>query len=132
MTKWVGRLPKYNSPEEMQLVINKYFKECEETGEVPTVTGLCYVLGLDRKCLQSYENMLENDRFKRFDNTVKAEFVNSIKGAKRYIENCYEQALFNKNSTVGAIFTLKNNYGYVDKTEQVVENKTISVELDDE
>ena len=76
--------------------------------------------------------MLETDRFKRFDNTVKVGFVNTIKKAKKYIEMNYEQALFSKNSTVGAIFTLKNNYGYVDKTEQVVENKTISVELDDE
>ena len=43
----------------------------------------------------------------------------------------YEQALFDKSKTVGAIFTLKNNYGYVDKTEQVIENKTIDIDLKD-
>ena len=132
MTKWIGRPAKYNNPEEMQVLIDKYFEECQRTGEVPTVTGLCYVLDLERKSLLDYEKMLETDRFKRFDNTVKVGFVNTIKKAKKYIEMNYEQALFSKNSAVGAIFTLKNNYGYVDKTEQVVENKTISVELDGE
>lgn len=131
MIKWNGRPAKYNSPEEMQALIDKYFEECEEKGEVPTVTGLCYALDLDRKCLLSYERMLENDRFKRFDDTVKVGFVHAIKKAKKYIEMNYEKALFNKNSAVGAIFTLKNNYGYVDKTETVVENKTISVELEE-
>ena len=132
MTKWNGRPAKYNNPEEMQVLIDKYFEECQQTGGVPTVTGLCYVLDLERKSLLDYEKMLETDRFKRFDNAVKVGFVNTIKKAKKYIEMNYEQALFSKNSAVGAIFTLKNNYGYVDKTEQVVENKTISVELDDE
>ena len=131
MIKYNGRPAKYNKPEEMEALIEKYFKECQEENEIPTVTGLCYTLDLERKSLLDYEKMLETDRFKRFDEDTKVGFVNAIKKAKKFIEMNYEKALFQQGKTVGAIFTLKNNYGYVDKTETVVENKTISVELED-
>lgn len=57
--------------------------------------------------------------------------INSIKRAKQRVESEYEQALFNKNSAVGAIFTLKNNYKWVDKQEVEQTNKTIEVTLED-
>ena len=131
--KYRGRPAKYNSPEEMQVIIDKYFNECEETGEVPCVTGLAYVLGLERKTLLTYENMLNNDRFNRFDDDVKREFVNTIKRAKDYIQYGYENRMLSgKTNTIASIFTLKNNYGWVDKQEIEQTNKTIEVNLEDE
>ena len=62
---------------------------------------------------------------------MKVKYIDTIKRAKARIESGYEQALFNKNSAVGAIFTLKNNYKWVDKQEIVQENRDIKVELTD-
>ena len=129
--KYRGGPVKFDDPEEMQKIIERYFLECSKTKEVPTVTGLAYALGTNRQMLLRYENAEECDWLKRFDRSVKAEFRDTIKRAKAFIESRYEQALFQQGKTVGAIFTLKNNYGYVDKTEQVVENKTIDVNITD-
>ncbi|NFN94919.1 hypothetical protein FDB28_12655 [Clostridium botulinum] len=129
--KWVGRPAKYDNPEEMQNIINEYFKECEKSEEIPTVTGLAFSLDIDRNTLLRYENNQENDWLKNFDDSVKAEFSRTIKRAKRYIESNYENALFSNGKTVGAIFTLKNNYHWVDKQEIEQTNKTITVELED-
>jgi hypothetical protein len=52
----------------------------------------------------------------------KDEFIGTIKAAKLRIENAIEQRLFFQNAT-GSIFNLKNNYGWVDKTEQDVTSK---------
>lgn len=129
--KYRGRPAKYEKPEDMQKIIEDYFKECSSTGEVPTVTGLAYVLDMNRQDLLNYEKCFECDRLKQYDDSVRQGFVDTIKEAKRFIESRYEQALFQQGKTVGAIFTLKNNYGYVDKTEQTIENKNIVVELED-
>ena len=130
--KYTGRPPKYNSPEEMQKIINDYFDECGSTGEVPTVSGLAYALDLERKSLLDYEKCLETDRFKRFPYDVRVAFVNTIKRAKKFIEMNYAQALFDRSKAVGAIFTLKNNYGYADKQEIVQTSRVIDVTLSDD
>ena len=123
---------KFGSPEEMQKLIDLYFEDCIEEKEVPTVTGLCVYLDTDRNTLLRYEKNDEKDWLKGFDEDVKAEFRRTIKKAKARIESGYEQALFQQGKTVGAIFTLKNNYNYVDKTEQVVEQKEINIGLSDD
>ncbi|WP_317050724.1 terminase small subunit, partial [Clostridium neonatale] len=56
MIKYRGRPAKYEDPKEMQRVIQEYFDECCDNKECPTVTGLAYVLGTDRKTLLRYEN----------------------------------------------------------------------------
>lgn len=132
MIKWNGRPPKYNKPEEMQVLIDEYFAECEAKEIIPTITGLAYTLDLTRESLLDYEKCLETDRFKRFDLDVKRGFVDTIKRAKKYIQMQYENALYQQGKTVGAIFTLKNNYGWVDKKEVEQTSKTITVELDEE
>lgn len=122
----------FESPEQLEALIDLYFKDCKEENEVPTVTGLCVYLGTDRATLMRYEKNDEYNWLKGFDDNVRAEFRNTIKKAKQRIEACYEQALFQPGKTIGAIFTLKNNYGYVDKTEQVVENKTITIGIEED
>ena len=129
--KYSGRPAKYESPEEMQKIIDEYFEGCNKTKEVPTVTGLAYVLDVDRKTLIRYENNQEEQWLKNYDDSVRSEFSHTIKRAKRYIENNYEQALFQQGKTIGAIFTLKNNYNYVDKQEVEQTNRTITVELEE-
>ena len=131
--KYRGRPAKYENPEDMQKIIVEYFNECGKEGKNPTVSGLGYVLGLSRRQILEYENCIDNDDvFKRFDDTVKIGFRNTIKDAKRFIESCLEDKLVNGTTTpIGLIFALKNNYGWVDKQEIKQTTQSIDVELKD-
>lgn len=130
--KWKTKPGKYENAKQMQKIIDKYFEECEESGEVPTITGLAYTLDLDRQGVLDYQNCLETGKLKSLDDSVKAEISDTIKRAKKYVESCYEKALFTNGKTIGAIFTLKNNYKWQDKQEIETTNKTISIGLADD
>lgn len=71
-----------------------------------TVTGLAVALDTTRDLLLDYEKKPEN-----------ADFSDTIKKAKQIIQNYAEEYLFNGKNATGAIFNLKNNYGWVDRTE---------------
>ena len=96
-----GRPPKYETPQEMQASIDRYFAE----EDVPTVTGLALALGFDsRRSLLNYE--------------IKDEFLPTIKKAKMRIESGYEKELISRNGSVtGLIFNLKNNFNWKDAQE---------------
>ena len=110
--KQAGRPPLYSNPEEMQIKIDEYFKDCPDKKQVftkngifempcPTLTGLALYLGFcDRRSMYEYEN--------------KPEFTHTIKKARSRMEIVYEQLLQYGNS--GAIFALKN-LGWKDKQE---------------
>ena len=130
--KYRGRPPKYESPEEMQKDITKYFNECDKEGKKPTMSGLAYWLGMSRTTLLRYEEACKDKNLCTFEYNVRAEFSSTIKDAKRFIESCLDDKLINGTSTpIGVIFALKNNYGWVDKQEVVQTNKEIKVELED-
>jgi len=112
-----GRPPVFNSPEELQSKIDEYFLsgrncrkiEVKQGGEVSvielpiiTITGLCIFLGFESR--QSF-----------YDYESKPEYSYTIKRARTFIENNYEE-LLQVGNTTGAIFALKN-FGWVDKSE---------------
>ena len=111
-----GRPPKYKTPEEMQIDIDDYFRtdafieQGETTIFAPTVTGLAYHLGMSRQALLGYEQ--------------KDEFLVTLKRAKDRIAIALEQKLYGQTVT-GVIFNLKNNFGWVDKTESKVTTKEV-------
>lgn len=104
----VGRPVKYETPEEMQKLVDEYFEKGAyvEVGDKmefrPTVTGLALALDLTREGLCSYSG--------------KKEFSDTVKKAKARVELAIEQKLYG-NSVAGLIFNLKNNFGWKDKTE---------------
>lgn len=125
-----GRPLKFKTPEELGKRIEEYFEYAKENKEVPTVSGLAWFLDTNRQTLLNYQE--ENcELFKSVEDDVKVKFFDTIKRAKARIEAGYEQTLFNKNSAVGGIFTLKNNYGWVDKQEIKQTTDTIEVTLED-
>ena len=69
--KYRGRPAKYERPEDMQKLIVEYFNECDKEGKKPTVTGLGYVLGLDRKTLLRYEDSIALELNQSKDNCIK-------------------------------------------------------------
>lgn len=120
----VGRPPKYENKEQIEGLIEDYFKKCEgeilkdDEGEIvfdkfgrpvivgekpPTVTGLALALGFtNRLSLLNYQG--------------KKEFVNTITRAKSMVEAYAEERLFDRDGSNGARFSLVNNFrGWADK-----------------
>jgi len=98
----VGRPVKFESPEELQKLIQKYLDDTDE-GRL-TLSWLCIACWTNKDTLWDYEK--------------KEEFRAIIKEAKMHIENSYEISL-RENGRTGDIFALKN-FWWKDKSE--VEN----------
>lgn len=119
-----GREKQWNTPEDLQKDIDKYFSECDNnttkvydkkqqtivelTMPIPyTIEGLCDVLDCDRMTLLNYEKR------KGYE-----EFFYTIKKAKNKIQrNKIERGLTGESNPAVTIFDLKNNHNYNDKTE---------------
>lgn len=128
-----GQPRKFSTPEELEEYINNFWNWCEEKGKRPTVTRLAVYLDTNRQTLINYQNADNlDDRFVGCSKEEKRRYVDAIKRAKAIIESEYEDALFNRGETVGAIFTLKNNYDWKDKQEIVNTNNNIEITLEDE
>lgn len=135
-----GRPPKYSDPEEMQHIIDLYFLACRvhTTGKtelledlnnddlqvindiddvVPTISGLAYTLGMSTEALRNYQD--------------KEGFLATVKRAKQRVEMSLEQRLAG-TAVTGSIFSLKNNFGWKDKTEvDTTSSVTINMPDDD-
>ena len=98
----MARPLKYKTPQQMEKVIGAYF----EAAERPTMAGLCVAL---RICKQSLSNYYEREGF--------AEIIDF---ARLRVEAKVEEILLYDKAGAGAIFWLKNNAGWSDKTEQDV------------
>jgi len=108
-----GRPPKFNTAEEMQLVIMEYFAECNDAVLSPTMSGLAMRLNMGRQTLVDYSK--------------KDVFWDTIKKARQYVESCNENMLIHKKtSPIGNIFNLKNNFGWRDDKQIIVEHKNIA------
>lgn len=95
-----GRPPVFESPDKLQEMVDQYFAKVNEDKTRPTITGLCLALGFESR--QSF-----------YDYEKREGFSYTIKRARMWIENAYEQLLTSGYAT-GAIFALKN-FGWSDK-----------------
>ena len=100
-------------------VLTKHGEEVFYQTRPFTVTGLALALDTCREVLLNYEKNPENDQFS-----------DTIKRAKQRIHNYAEEFLFNGKNATGAIFNLKNNWGYVDRTETDITSKNKSIAPD--
>lgn len=124
-----GQPAKYKTVEELQAAIDEYFRLCDEhtktikpskgkkytvADPLPyTMTGLTIALGFEsRTSLVDYKG--------RGD-----EYSNTIKKARLRVEESIEQRMLKSNGVVaGVIFNAKNNFGWRDKTETEITDKT--------
>lgn len=124
--KRLGAPPYYDSPEAMQARIDAYFEACDTqcdsdgkpTPAPYTVPDLALALGFSsRQSLLEYQG--------------KPDFGDTVKMAKLRIEGQRNRNMVaGKGNPVGAIFDLKNNFGWIDaQTVQVQQH--LSVELVD-
>lgn len=127
-----GRPLKFQSVEELQQKIDAYFVSCwsqkydkngqpiySKEGEPVmeltkpyTVSGLAVFLDTSRETLMDYEN--ENHEVNQ---ELEKQFSDTIKRAKQMCYAYTEEQLFIGKNPTGAIFSLKNNYGWTDKTD---------------
>ena len=131
--KFYGLFKKYQTVKEVQDIIEQYFTECEKQQKYPTITGLACALGVDRHVVVDYKNICESDKFKTIPEDMKAEVQSLIRQAYIYVESKYEDRLLNDGrSPIGTIFSLKNNFKWVDRQEIVKTDNTINVDIVDE
>jgi hypothetical protein len=110
-----GRPLKFKNEKELQKKIDAWLKSCKKEKRPLTITGLALALDTGRNVLIDYGN--------------REEFSNTIKKAKLICENYAEETLFLGKNVVGAIFNLKNNYGWKEKQE-IEHNGGVFVNLD--
>ncbi len=111
-----GTTKRYNNTKDLQEAIIKYFEFCETNKKHLTMTGLAIALGFrSRSSLVNYE---KEDGY---------EFAyDVIQYAKMRIEEYTEQRLHDQRTNiVGAIFSLKNNWGWADKQEIKMDSRTL-------
>jgi hypothetical protein len=108
-----GGKPANFSPEELDKRIEDYFNWVDDfNANLPegekkkpyTLSGICVYLDVYKEMLWEYSK--------------KPEYSNTVKKAKQRVEqNVEEGSLNGKWNTIGAIFNLKNNFGWTDKVE---------------
>lgn len=130
-----GCPPKYKTKEEMQEVIDQYFRDCEgrpyimddgeplrdKYGDVilldqhpPTVTGLALALGFtSRQALLNYK--------------AKKEFVDTVTRAKTKCEEYAERRLYDRDGAKGAEFSLKYNFKWAQEKDKEKDEESHAV-----
>jgi hypothetical protein len=115
-----GRPVAFKTVEEMQVKIDKYFDHCDNRIRVIydnktdtdktifdpapyTMAGLARALEISRETLVDY--------------SYKDKFSDAIKKARMKVHEDVETRLMEGRAQTGAIFSLKNNFGWQDKKE---------------
>jgi len=97
---------KYDTPEELQEAVDRYFDE----NKIHTMSGLAVHLGLTRMSLVNY---------RRYDEKFNA----ILEEAKAKVEVYWETQLVTPKIAHGVIFALKNNFGWRDQLDIDSDNK---------
>ena len=108
----IGRPLKFQAVEDLEQGIDAYFAQCEADKRPYTMSGLAYALGTTRQTLLTYEG----ERTGR--QSPGERYVHAVKRARARVEQSIEERLLGKEChPVGAIFNLKNNFGWKDTQE---------------
>jgi len=120
-----GKINK-NDPDMVKQRIHDYFELCLTNNMHPTLSELAFSFGIDRQTLLNWVNGGTGSDFNDISKTY-------IKQAYSMLSGELEQYMMqNKTNIVGAIFLAKNNYGYKDQTETVVQTITTSKKAEEQ
>ena len=118
----VGKPRKLPEVDKIEGMLDKYFNDCIEQKKAPTKSGLAYSLGLLDTCsidlaiTRAKEQRLpEKPTEQQIERYYSDRLISlHLKRAMLRIEDYLQNALLTNGKSVGAIFTLKNHYGYKD------------------
>ena len=120
-----GGVRKLTNVERVQTIVDTYVRECREQDKPMTRPGLALALGVDTETLTRYvgESTGRDARpSSDLDGEIRLITVGDVlKKAVITIEDDLAQRAIARNSA-GAMFALKNWYGYADKQETTVVN----------
>ncbi len=151
--KHAGRPLKFATVQMLQQKVDEYFGDCDPhiakqqmpvkkadgtqywaevevmTDQKPyTVTGLALALETSRKTLIDYESGKYDDP--DLDEEVTKQFSNTITRAKLKCHGFAEQHLYTGKTPAGAMFSLKNNFGWVDESKVANTLEFVESDLD--
>lgn len=117
MANKMGRPLTFKSVEELEEQIKKYVERCELKEKPMTMSGLACWLNISRQTLVNY--------------SYKEDFFDTINTARLMIQaDMEERALGGESNATVTIFSLKNNFGWVDKIETENKNTNVNQNLD--
>lgn len=106
-----GHKDKWSSVKELENAVNAYFANADAKDEPYLITGLCLALECSRECLLEWDK--DTGKYPKPEKAVQI-----IRHAKLKCQNYAEKMLMSgKLNPTGAIFNLKNNYRWKDKSE---------------
>lgn len=134
----VGRPFKFTDPDQLEKEIQKYIDGCftqkidmfgnpvflkDKDGKKTdnqvmvqtkpfTITGLAVFLDTSRETLLQYE---DPEHFDGIEPEIASKLIDTIKKAKDMIHAYAEEFLYSGKNPTGAIFNLKNNWGWTDE-----------------
>lgn len=109
----VGRKLRF-TPTTLRNAVNKYFKWCEDSDEIPSIKGLTIYLKIYKDTFYKYMN--------------RPEFSDILEHARLIISNWVETDIYNtKGIAAGKIAYVKNVHGWTDKIEST--NTEVRVDL---
>lgn len=129
-SKYIGIIMQFNNlpvvdlhdSEQVRDRINLFFNMCFENDFKPTVASYAASLGCNRKELWAL--IAQPEYGQRNYNNLPTLTYDYIKKGYSSLEQLWESYMQNgKINPVSGIFLGKNNFGYVDKTEHVIEPK---------
>ncbi len=105
----------FKSPELFKAKCEGYFMECDNTSQPYTITGLALYLNCSKMTINNYEK--ERNNYLEKLNVDTGEYAEVVEWARLKCENYAEKRLYGDKQVQGAIFNLKNNYGWQEKQE---------------
>jgi hypothetical protein len=112
LARWDLENMRKQTPEEIEQRVNDFFDWCKVHGEPITMSGVAMVIGVDTTVMREYN---EDDAY-----------LQVIKKSRQKVENYMERHLFSGKNPIGAIFLLKNHFGYKDRQDINITTETIS------
>lgn len=121
---------KFKNPDELRNKIEECKLFCKENDKPFTLERLCWFIGISQPTIINILKSKDMDNKYTRDLTIdeKKEIIEILEDTYSYTLMEIVDMSLNKNSQVGAIFNLKNNWNYVDK--QVIESNNTNKNID--
>ena len=107
--------PAFKNVEELRSIITKYYSYCKTENRPLTVSGLANAIKVNRSWMSVYDAKI--DALGLWTKDEREEIKNELRMARERVQQFLDEYLLTGKNVVGAIFNLKNNFGWQDKNE---------------